>query len=178
MRKRKGVIIFIVLILVLVSCVVLQNKETMTTAIRKTFFKATTVATGTTGTCNWTLDSDGLLLIEPASGTSGTMGTYSSSGSFYAYKSQVKSIKFNATVYAPANSENLFSYFSNLTSFDENNFNTQNVTNMKSMFRFCRALTELDVSNFNTQNVTNMGNMFASCNALTELDITNFNTQF
>jgi len=98
MRKRKGVIVLIILILVLVSCVVLQNKETMVTAIRKTFFKATTVATGTTGTCNWTLDSDGLLLIEPQNGVSGTMGTYGSGTSFYNYNTQIKSIKFNATV--------------------------------------------------------------------------------
>ena len=173
MRKRKGVIILIILILVLVSCVVLQNKETMVNAIRKTFFKATTVATGTTGTCNWTLDSDGLLLIEPTNGVSGTMGESAISD---AYKSQVKSIKFNATVYAPGNSSELFSEFNQLNSFYGRNLNTQNVVNMTRMFYNCQALTELDVSNFNTENVRLVIAMFEGCEALTELDLSNFYT--
>ena len=132
------------------SFLLLFKNESVLTSIRKNFFKATTVATGTTGTCNWTLDSDGLLLIEPTNGVSGTMGTYSSSGTFYGYENQITAIRFNGTVYAPVNCVRLFAYLVKLTSFDASNFNTQNATDMNRMFYECKMLTELDVSTFNT----------------------------
>ena len=175
MKKRKSAIILIILILVLVFCVVMQNKETMTTAIRKTFFKATTVATGTTGTCNWTLDSDGLLLIEPTNGVSGTMDEQTNN-SFVSYSDQIISIQFNAIVYAPADSSSLFYNYTALTTFDSTNFNTENATTMVNMFSNCSSLTNLDLSNFDTQNVISMNRMFCNCISLIILDLSSFNT--
>ena len=155
-KYKKLYFIFAVILLFSATFLLLFKNESVRTSIRKNFFKATTVATGTTGTCNWTLDSDGLLLIEPTNGVSGTMGTYSSTDTFYIYKSQITAIRFNGIVYAPVSCYMLFSGFNQLTSFDGTNFNTQNATDMNRMFYECKMLTELDVSTFNTQNVTDM----------------------
>ena len=89
--NRQKIIKRIIILLILLGFLlpIFIDNQTMVMVIRKKVFKATIVANGTTGTCNWTLDSDGLLLIEPQNGVSGTMGTYSSSGSFYAYKNQI-----------------------------------------------------------------------------------------
>ena len=63
-----------------------------------------------------------------------------------------------------------------LTSFNGNNLNTSNVTDMSYMFRECSSILSIDLSNFDTSKVTNMSYMFYKCNNLTTLDICNFNT--
>ena len=70
----------------------------------------------------------------------------------------------------------LFQGFTNCTSFDLNNVNTSNVTNMANMFTGCAYMTSLDISNWNTGNVTNMKGMFLQCNRLNSLDLSHFNT--
>ena len=128
MKKYKicKFILILMLIIILLFPLFIHTKIVAST-VRKRLFKASTVASGTTGTCNWTLDSDGLLLIEPSNGISGTMGNdapdYFSDPTtgFYIYRDQVKSIRFGSTVYAPATPYSLFpdpmfGYFSNLYS--------------------------------------------------------------
>ena len=178
MKKHKKIILIIIIILVCVSCFILLNKESIVTSVRKTFFKATIVATGTTGTCNWTLDSDGLLLIEPANGVSGTMDNYVSSGSFYDYSDEIISIKFNGTVYLENSAYGLFYDLHEVEEIDMTNLNAQSgsITNMQKMFCGCNSLTEIDLSNFNTQNVNYMNSMFKDCNSLRELDTSSLNT--
>ena len=87
-------------------------------------------------------------------------------------------IAANGTIYAPEDSNGLFSLdyrFLERIDFD-GCFDTGNVTNMSSMFYNCYSLTELDVSGFDTGNVTNMSGMFAFCKNLTELDVSGFDT--
>lgn len=133
---------------------------------------AATVASGTWGTCPWTLDSNGLLTI-----SAGTMGAgrppWSSNAT---YAAQVKTVKFNNGVIGNANSFAMFYTCSNLTSIDFGNFNTSNVTNMQSMFDKCTSLTNLNLSSFNTAKVTNMSYMFNNCTSMTSLNVSSFNT--
>lgn len=106
-------------------------------------------------------------------------------------------------IYANADSSNMFSNFSALTSIENiSMLDTSNVTSMSYMFAYCTALTELDVfgfdtssvitldhmffycknietidtSDFDTSNVTNMSAMFYNCESLTSLDVSNFDT--
>ena len=162
--KRQKIIKLIIVILILYVLLLpfLLSNQTAITTIRKTLFKATIVANGTTGTCNWTLDSDGLLLIEPTNGVSGTMDEQTNN-SFVSYSDQIISIQFNAIVYAPADSSSLFYNYTALTTFDSTNFNTENATTMVNMFSNCSSLTNLDLSNFDTQNVLYMDYMFSDC---------------
>lgn len=61
-----------------------------------------------------------------------------------------------------------------ITGLDE--FDTGNVTDMYCMFCFCENLISLDVSNFDTSKVTNMGLMFANCYVLPSLNVSNLDT--
>lgn len=54
----------------------------------------------------------------------------------------------------------MFSYSSNLTILDLNNFNTSNVTDMGWMFIGCSLLIELDISNFTFNSVTDNSHIF------------------
>lgn len=82
------------------------------------------------------------------------------------------------TIYAPTDSNRLFSAFSkdleNCTSITCDNFDTSNVTSMGYMFYDCYSLTSLDLSNFDTSSVTSMGFMFYDCSKLKTLNISNF----
>ena len=70
----------------------------------------------------------------------------------------------------------LFYNFTQCTSMDLSNVNTDSVTLINSMFGNCWSLTTLDVSGWNTSNVTNMGGIFNSCSSLTTIDLSSWNT--
>ncbi len=79
-------------------------------------------------------------------------------------------------VIAPSKSNSLFMGFSNATSMNLSNLDTNGVITMASMFNGCSSLISLDVSNFDTSNVTKMASMFNNCSSLTSLDLSNFDT--
>ena len=90
--------------------------------------------------------------------------------------SDVKSVTATSDVSFTGHCGNLFSYFTNCTSMDLKNVNTDNCTNMRYMFRSCTSLTSLDLSGWNTSNVTDMCSMFGYCTSMTSLDLTGWNT--
>lgn len=79
-------------------------------------------------------------------------------------------------MYAPAESQQFFYQYKNLSSIEFNNFYTSKVTNMMNMFSACTSLKTLNLSTFNTSSVTNMKAMFAMCTSLETLDVSSFNT--
>ena len=84
----------------------------------------------------------------------------------------------NGGVYAPSDCSSAFLWFSNLVTINfNNNFYTQDITNMFAMFSSCKSLTSLDLSSFNTSNVTDMNGVFFGCEKLTSLDLSSFNTE-
>ena len=85
-----------------------------------------------------------------------------------------KTITFENEVYAPQDSNALFSYVMDIKNID--NLNTSKVTNMKSMFTNCSYLTSLDLSNWDIRNVTDMTSMFYYCTNLTTLNVSNWDT--
>jgi uncharacterized repeat protein (TIGR02543 family) len=70
----------------------------------------------------------------------------------------------------------LFKNFTECTSMNLGDVNTDSLTNMNSMFLFCSSLTTLDLSGWNTGKVTSMSSLFAGCESLTSLDLTGWNT--
>ena len=110
---------------------------------------------------------------------SGEITHTTSLGSDWPWNSQrqnIQSVSFsNAYFTSGSNAYKMFNGFSSLTSFDSNNFDTSNVTDMSGMFSGCISLTSLDLNGFNTSNVTDMSGMFSSC-GLTSLDLSSFNT--
>ena len=134
---------------------------------------AAVTASGTWGTCPWSLSSDGVLTI--GAGTGANSSGYGSAP-WYSQRANIKSVELTGEVKLPQSVANLFADCSNLTSFDASNLDTSAVTDMNNMFYDCSSLTSLDVSNWDTSAVTNMGYMFAGCTSLTTLDVSNWKT--
>lgn len=159
------------------------------------------IASGTSGTCKWRIDSYGNLTISPAEGNTGQF-TYSGWFPWDSYRGQISSVRFTGSVKLPANCANMFGNCTQLANVDLTNADASEVKSMNEMFKNCTALTEADVSmlntpklasiswmfwgcsklqriefgEFNTSQVTTMGNLFNGCHSLQTLDISNFNT--
>ena len=154
----------------------------------------------TSGTCEWSIDSAGNLVVRPANGASeGTMERWSIPWS--EYKARIKTATFEegvSAVYAGGmfsdccllSSVNLsgldtskvddmnymFASCVMLSSLDLSSFDTSAVTSMDSMFSGCSSLASLDLSSFDTLAVTSMSSMFSDCSSLTSLDLSSFDT--
>ena len=97
---------------------------------------------------------------------------------WYNERASIISVSFTpefATV-KPISTKYWFQGAVNMTSFNDVNFNTSNVTSMSNMFNGCSALTSLDLSNFDTSKVTHMNYMFYGCYSLINIDVSNFDT--
>ncbi|MBP5561044.1 MAG: BspA family leucine-rich repeat surface protein, partial [Muribaculaceae bacterium] len=88
----------------------------------------------------------------------------------------VLSVTATSDVSFTGNCYNLFYNFTNCTSMDLGDANTDALTSMFCMFYNCTSLTALNVANWNTASVTDMGYMFSGCSSLTTLDVSNWNT--
>ena len=137
------------------------------------------IAGGTYDGVDWRITADGELIIgNGGEQTFTTARVYRDSGSFpwYAYRTQIKTARFDGTVHGNGHMGYMFYNCPNLTSIDLNGFDTSNVTSMYGMFWYCSELKTLDLSSFNTSKVEDMGCMFYRCNNLTELDVSSFDT--
>ena len=83
----------------------------------------------------------------------------------------------NRKIYANPDSNQMFSYFKNLTAVNFSNFDTGIVTNMKEMFRGCTKLTEVkNITSWNTKRVKDISYLFYGCSSLTSLDLSRWKT--
>ena len=161
-----------------------------------------TIASGTSGTCTWTISDDGTLTVQPKSGTEGTLEKWLEEKTvpWRNHRASIKKVVFKGKVNA-LTCLCMFDECNALESVDLNGLNTSKVENMIAMFNLCSSLKKLDVSmlkttnvttmasmfnsttiealdlsNFDTRNVTNMSLMFGLCESLTSLDVSKFNT--
>ena len=128
---------------------------------------------GISGTTRWSIDSEGVLLFEPAYGEAGAL---SEMREWQFCEDNVTSIKTDGVVFLPENCRGLFSFCTKMKSFDGIDFDTSYVTDMNHMFMGCSSLTELDLSSFDTHKVTDMGDMFTSCSRLKSINLSSFDT--
>ena len=131
------------------------------------------IASGTSGTCSWVINDEGVLTI-----SEGTLGSYSNTenGPWYDYRSRVTKVVAEPGVKAGAECARLFYNFGSCTEMDLTNLDTSGTTNMNLMFYGCGSLTSLNLSGFDTSNVTNMHGVFVGCSGLTSLDVSHLNT--
>ena len=88
----------------------------------------------------------------------------------------VTSVTATNDVSFTGNCYNLFYNFTNCTSMELGNVNTDALNNMYCMFWGCSSLTTLDLSGWNTANVTNMSSMFSRSTSLQSLNLSGWNT--
>ena len=142
------------------------------------------IASGTSGTCSWRVSADGVLIISPTDGISGTLApneidfntgypwTSASTGSF---RLQIVEVRFEGNVKTPTICRGLFGFLSNCRTIDLTNLDTSESTDLQSMFYNCRSLnTIVGLSNLNVSNATNLSLMFYWCKSLSELDLSSW----
>ena len=130
---------------------------------------ADTIASGTCGTCDWTIDEDGVLTI-----SAGQLADWGENPPWQQSPVSIKSVKTTGIVVL-ATGHRMFAGMSYLTEIDTSGFDTSKVTDMSEMFSGCYKVTDLDVSHFDTSKATNMSGMFSSCK-MHNLDLSGFDT--
>ena len=150
------------------------------------------IASGTCGTCTWTISDAGELSIRPTNGTSGYLLSerVGTNWPWQDYAEEVRSAVFSGSIYfykeqwggqqpiETGNAQNLFAVFDGLVASERRYSNLtsitgfgslKNLTNVSSMFGGCTALTTLDLSSLDTTNVTKMTAMFHNCDLLSSV---------
>ncbi len=138
-----------------------------------------TPASGTWGTCDWTIDADGIVTVSPTDGIRGKLKQETPWSA--SYNAQIKKVIFESGVVLPQDCDSMFEgsskdMYANLTEIDFSRADTSEVTSMNRMFFGCNALTTVNFANFNTSQVTDMCNLFKYCRALTSVDLSSFDT--
>ena len=175
MVKRTITITTILLILTIaVGLLVMLNKSS--------YAADDDIASGTSGTCSWVIDSEGVLTISPTNGVSGTieeftaLGNYQNNWQNYNLRTKIKKVVVEEGVKTGQSCFGIFYCLNNCTEMDVSKLDTSNTTNMNQMFSSCEKLISIDISSFDTSNVTDMSAMFSNCQMLTSLDVSGFNT--
>lgn len=156
------------------------------------------IASGTSGTCTWTISDEGTLTVRPTSGTSGYfVRNWWELGRppWSAYYSRIKNVTLegNIRIYSKQLSDTpietgdargLFAPHLQEDTQAVSNIETvsglgslKGITDASFMFFCCAKLTDLDLSGFDTSAVTDIGALFESCSALETLDLSNFDTR-
>ena len=134
------------------------------------------IASGTSGTCTWTISDSGTLTVKPTSGDEGTLGKWDNlnNAPWREHRESIKKVVFKGKVNA-LTCAGLFNECRNIESIDLKGLNTSNAVSMECMFHSCISLKQLDVSMLKTGKVTNMNGMF-SCVRVETLDLSKFDT--
>ncbi|EJE1920920.1 MucBP domain-containing protein [Listeria monocytogenes] len=132
---------------------------------------ADTIASGTFGTSEWTIDTEGTLHIGAGEFEESAAVT---TPPWTDYGNAIKNIIFDGKVIANSHSGGLFYALQYVTEIQNINLlDTSNVTNMSYMFCSMPDLKKLDLSSFDTSNVMDMSYMFAT-SGIESLDLSNF----
>lgn len=139
---------------------------------------------GYSGSVIWELYSDDTLVLRPANGSVGILGTPSENHLYgmpklwpwtESYGYRIKHVVVQSKVMGET-FDSLFYQLVEVTDMDLRGLDSSITTNMRDMFDSCGKLTSVDVSGFDTSNVTNFSCMFLGCKSIESLDVTGFNT--
>ena len=175
MVKKTITITTIVLILFMIlSLIIILNKTSLAAD--------NDIARGTSGTCSWVIDANGVFTISPTDGVSGTLESYSGQSSnpgtpWNNYRDNVKKVVIEQGVKTNTKANSLFAYMINCTEMNLLELDTRNTEYLTYMFYGCSNLEELDLSSFNTESAKGFGSLFRECSNLTTLDISSFDTR-
>lgn len=144
---------------------------------------------GEHGTVQWSIDTDGLLLIEPIDGDEGVLSTEAPNNGaqfgWYNYRSSIKYIKVNGhiTFDAPPNSSGnssvsyMFADCSSLITADIRGLDFTGVVTLTYLFYNNPSLATVDASDIGIDSAKYIGLMFANCPILSYIDARGWNTE-
>ena len=148
---------------------------------------------GTSGTCNWEIDSDGVLTISPTDGESGTLDSVSSASDvpWRSYRKTITSVEVEKGVSGDYRMNYLFFGCTNLVSVDLSNLDMSGTTYAQYLFEGCSSLksisleitgvkyldylfygcTSLKSASIKAAGVGDVSYMFYGCMSLEEADV-------
>ena len=128
------------------------------------------------GTCEWMIDANRQLIIQPSNGLSGELEDWAYGVPPWSrYQDMIQSVRFNGTV-SVSRAIDMFCGCSLLTSLDLSGLDTSKATSMSLMFHGCSSLKSIDLSGIKTPAVEDMSSMFSGCSSLESIDLSGFNT--
>lgn len=145
--------------------------------------QASTIASGTCGTCKWSIDASGCLTISAGRLSNDLSGTVNEEQSYYNppwrdydCRTLINKVTLAGKVQAGTSLSELFYNCDNLRSANLANLDTSKVTDMSRMFSGCESLTGVNLTSFNTSRLQRMDDMFSFCKNLKKLDLSSFDT--
>ena len=140
----------------------------------KKLYAEENIASGTWGTCSWTIDANGVLTIGAGTGED-VKSNYPvpTNIGWYDYREQITSVVANQEIVLPNNVIGLFSGMSNAAKMDLSGVNATGTTILDYMFYNCSNVNEIDISSWGNINPYSTEYMFAGCSSLKSLDLTN-----
>ncbi len=119
------------------------------------------------GTCEWSIDSEGALVVRPANGaTEGELPEIPWSN----YKAEVRSVKFEGAVKA-STLTCAFLDMANLESVDLHGLDSSDVKSMSHMFSGCSSLTGINMTCLDTSSALDVSWMFYDCTELATVNL-------
>ena len=160
------------------------------------------VSEGEWGTCQWSIDDEGILTVKEGVGESFSQSPWleylnnieavvfednvvfpqKCSYMFTDGEDQSSNLILNNVIFGKIDTTNvidmshMFSGCASLIGIDLRGMDTSAVENMSYMFHDCIRLLSVDVSGFDTSSVNNMKGMFAGCSSLKSVVLQGFNT--
>lgn len=130
-----------------------------------------TIASGTWGSCTWTIDNAGALVVN-----SGTGQSMDNQSPWAAYADSITSVSFSGAVTAPGDISGLFKDLYALRSANLNGLRTASTTDLHGLFNGCTSLVTVNLGGIDTGNVTLFDAMFRNCSSLRSLDVSSLDT--
>ena len=132
------------------------------------------------GTCEWSIDADGNLVVRPANGASeGTLDgwPYGSQAPwcFSQASKAIKTARFDGTVHA-LTANGMFYECTSLKSVDLSGLDTSGVKDLGGMFIWCSSLISVDLSGLDISSATSTEGMFYGCSSLKSVDLSDLDT--
>lgn len=173
-RKGRLALALAVLVLVIVASLSFAPEAVIAAASTES-----DIASGTSGSCTWVIDSEGTLTISPTSGSEGTLESFVEDGDtpWSDYSESILAVVIEEGVSTGEGAAYLFAHCGYLTSIEGlANLDVSAATTTYGMFWSCDSLTELDLSSWDVSSVQTMRYMFYGCESLVSIDVSGWDT--
>ena len=135
------------------------------------------IASGTYGTCSWTIDADGVLTIRPTDGVEGTLASntnFTAKMPWYNYRGSIVKVYVEPGVKSNTGCAVMFANLPVCKEIDLSNMDVTNLQSMQEMFENSKLVEVINLEGWNASNLTNLNGTFEHCDSLKFVDVSGF----
>ena len=117
------------------------------------------IASGTYGTCSWTIDADGVLTIRPTDGVEGTLASntnFTAKMPWYNYRGSIVKVYVEPGVKSNTGCAVMFANLPVCKEIDLSNMDVTNLQSMQEMFENSKLVEVINLEGWNAPNLTNL----------------------